>query len=308
MIISPQTLRGIFVGFNTLFNKAFEDEKPLYEQIATVTPSTTDSETYAWLGDIPGMREWIGDREIQNLAASDYTIKNKDFELTVGVDRNAVEDDKIGLYSPSIQMLGQAAAMHPDELVFGLLKDGFSSKCFDGQAFFSSDHTIGKKKVSNKSTAKLSLDAYVAARSAMMSLTNGKGRPLNLVPNLLGRPSRSGERGTGYPDRGLHQWHQEHHAGHGKASGRAPACRKRLRLVSALCQPAHQAHDLSAAQEGKVCFQDRRDRRQCLHEQAVYLWRGQPRERGLRLLADGLRQRWHRLFLIRHPSRKEGPE
>lgn len=185
MIISPQTLRGIFVGFNTLFNKAFEDEKPLYEQIATVTPSTTDSETYAWLGDIPGMREWIGDREIQNLAASDYTIKNKDFELTVGVDRDAVEDDKIGLYSPSIQMLGQAAAMHPDELVFGLLKDGFSSKCFDGQAFFSSDHTIGKKKVSNKSTAKLSLDAYVAARSAMMSLTNGKGRPLNLVPNLL---------------------------------------------------------------------------------------------------------------------------
>lgn len=48
---------------------------------------------YAWLGDIPGMREWIGDREVQNLTASDYTIKNKDFELTVGVDRNAIEDD-----------------------------------------------------------------------------------------------------------------------------------------------------------------------------------------------------------------------
>lgn len=60
MIVNQQTLRGIYVGFNTLFNKAFEGVTPLYTEIATVTPSTTDSETYAWLGDIPGMREWIG--------------------------------------------------------------------------------------------------------------------------------------------------------------------------------------------------------------------------------------------------------
>ena len=121
MIVNPQNLRGIYVGFNTLFNKALNTVEPLYKQIATVTPSTTDAETYAWLGDIPGMREWIGDREIQNLAASGYVIKNRDFELTVGIDRNAIEDDKISLYNPSIEMLAQSAAMHPDELVFALL-------------------------------------------------------------------------------------------------------------------------------------------------------------------------------------------
>ena len=113
MIVNQQSLRGIYVGFNTLFNKSFEEVAPLYTEVATVTPSTTDSETYAWLGDIPGMREWIGDREIQNLSASDYTIKNKDFELTVGVDRNAIEDDKIGLYNPSVQMLGQSQQFTP---------------------------------------------------------------------------------------------------------------------------------------------------------------------------------------------------
>ncbi|WP_347134068.1 Mu-like prophage major head subunit gpT family protein [[Clostridium] symbiosum] len=185
MIISSQNLRGIFIGFNTLFNKALEEQKTLYERVATVTPSTTDAETYAWLGDVPGMREWIGEREIQNLAGSDYVIKNKDFELTVGVGRNAIEDDKIGLYNPSIQMLGQSAAMHPDELIFELLKNGFTEKCFDGEAFFSASHKIGEKTVSNKGTAKLTLDAYVAARSVIMSLTNNKGRALGLVPNLL---------------------------------------------------------------------------------------------------------------------------
>lgn len=185
MIINSQTLRGIYVGFNTLFKKAFEEVKPFFERIATVTPSTTDSETYAWLGDIPGMREWIGDREIQNLSGSDYTIKNKDFELTVGVPRNAIDDDKIGLYNPHIQMLGQAAALHPDELVFTLLKDGFAVKCYDGETFFSASHKIGDKTISNKGTKKLSLESYTAARAAIMSLTNSKGRPLNLVPNLL---------------------------------------------------------------------------------------------------------------------------
>ena len=57
MIISPQALRGIYVAFNTIFNKALTEVKPLYTEVATVTPSTTESETYTWLGDIPGMRE-----------------------------------------------------------------------------------------------------------------------------------------------------------------------------------------------------------------------------------------------------------
>ena len=148
MIITPQALRGIYTAFNTVFNKAFEGQHPTYEKVATVVPSTSESETYAWLGDIPGMREWIGEREIQNLSGSAYTIKNKDFELTVGVDRNAVEDDKIGLYNPSIQMLGESAALHPDELVYGLLANGFTEKCYDGKAFFATDHPVGKDKAS----------------------------------------------------------------------------------------------------------------------------------------------------------------
>lgn len=185
MIITPQALRGIYVGFNTLFNKAFSEVSPQYTRVATVCPSTTDMETYAWLGDLPGMREWIGDREIQNLSGSAYTIRNKDFEATVSIPRDAIEDDKIGLYSPSIQMLGQAAAQHPDELVFGLLRDGFKEKCYDGKTFFATDHPVGKKTVSNKGTAKLSLDSYIAARAAVMGITNSKGRPLRLVPDLL---------------------------------------------------------------------------------------------------------------------------
>lgn len=185
MVISPQTLHGAYVAFNTTFNKAFADAAPLYGRIATVVPSSTESETYAWLGDIPGMREWIGNREIQNLSGSEYTIKNKSFELTVGIPRKSIEDDKLGLYGPSIQMMAQAAALKPDELIFELLKAGFTKGCYDGKSFFADDHKVGKQIYSNKGTKKLTPESYAAARAAMMSLTNSKGRSLNIVPDLL---------------------------------------------------------------------------------------------------------------------------
>lgn len=185
MVINPQTLRGIYVAFNTLFNKVFEAQKPTYEKIATVVPSTTDAETYAWLGDIPGMREWVGDREIQNLSGSEYTIKNKDFELTVGVPRNAIEDDKVAIYNPSVQMLGESAAMHPDELVYALLASGFATKCYDGKPFFSDAHEVGDKATSNLMHEALTPEAYRKARASMMNLKNAKGRSLGLVPDLL---------------------------------------------------------------------------------------------------------------------------
>ncbi len=185
MMITPQNLRGIYVGFNTIFNKALGDYKPLYPEIATVTPSTTDTETYAWLGDIPGMREWIGEREIQNLTASEYTIKNKSYEATIGIDRDVIEDDRIRLWSSNISALAQNAAKNPDKLIFRLLAEGFTSKCFDGKPFFSDAHKTGGRTVSNMSHAKLSLDAYIAARASMMSLTNSKGEPLALVPDKL---------------------------------------------------------------------------------------------------------------------------
>jgi len=185
MIVNQQALRGIYTAFNTLFAKVFSAATPLYEKVATVVPSQTGEESYKWLGTVPMMREWIGDRQIKNLTASDYTLKNKSFEVTVGVPRDDIEDDRIGLYNPSIQSLAQSAAQHPDKLVFALLHGGFTNKCYDGKAFFATDHKVGKLSIGNKGTAKLDAAAYATARAAMMSVTDENGESLEIVPNLL---------------------------------------------------------------------------------------------------------------------------
>lgn len=186
MIVNQAALQSVYRGFKVIFNQAFANAKPQYERIATVVPSTAKTEEYKWLGKVPRMREWVGDRVVQNLAAYGFEIKNKPFEATVGVDREDIEDDAIGLYNPIIQALGESAALHPDELIFALLMAGFTSLCYDGQYFFDEDHQDGGGPVqSNKGTAALSATAYSAARAQMMSLKDEHGRSLHIVPNLL---------------------------------------------------------------------------------------------------------------------------
>lgn len=142
MILNSSNLAILFRAFNAAFQRGFGGVSPMWSKVATLVPSTTGTEDYGWLGSMPGMREWIGDRLINNLKQHDYSIKNKSFELTVGVPRDNVEDDQYGVYSPMMESLGQSASEHPDELVFALLAAGFATTCFDGQYFFDTDHPV----------------------------------------------------------------------------------------------------------------------------------------------------------------------
>lgn len=142
MDLTPTNLAYLFMAFNASFQRGLGNVSPLWQKVATEVPSTTGSNDYGWLGQLPGMREWIGDRLIHNLAASDYTIKNKKFELTVSVPEDKVDDDSYGVYAPMMESLGQSASQHPDELLWALLAAGFATSCFDGQYYFDTDHPV----------------------------------------------------------------------------------------------------------------------------------------------------------------------
>jgi len=190
MILNEGTIREAFQSFNTLFNKAFEEAPVNYQRVAMEVPSDTRDETYAWLGAVPSMREWIANREIKNLSAFGYSIQNKNFELTISVPRNELEDDRIGVYKPMFQDLAYNAKRHPDKLIFKLFPEAFTAKCFDGTPFIGDAHPIGtggksKSVQSNKGTHKLTPQSYGAARTQMMTLVNEQEEPLYVVPDLL---------------------------------------------------------------------------------------------------------------------------
>lgn len=141
-MVTAAVVQSLFTGFKKNFEDGKSEAPSQYTKIATVIQSTTKSNTYGWLGKFPSLRKWIGDRVINSMAAHGYTIVNEDYESTVGVDRNDIEDDEIGIYAPIFAEMGRSAAIHPDESVFALLGNGFTTACYDGQYFFDTDHPV----------------------------------------------------------------------------------------------------------------------------------------------------------------------
>lgn len=104
--------------------------------------SSTSEEGYGWIANTNRMREWVGDKVLNKLSTDGFKIKNRPFENTVTVPRNNIEDDQIGIFSNTFEVLGQDAALHPDELVFELLRAGTTQNCDDGAPFFSAAHPV----------------------------------------------------------------------------------------------------------------------------------------------------------------------
>lgn len=142
MIVSSDNLNKLRSGFSAAFKRGLGQTTSQYAKIAQRVPSATKEQTYGWLGKLPNVREWIGARMVQNISESDYKIKEKPWELTIGVDRDDMETDNLGIYAPLFEEMGQSTGGFVDQLVFALLSAGFTTNCYDGQFYFDTDHPV----------------------------------------------------------------------------------------------------------------------------------------------------------------------
>ncbi|UNK05834.1 Mu-like prophage major head subunit gpT family protein [Psychrobacter raelei] len=141
-LVNAATLSALNTAIKKTFQRGLDSVEPEYTQIATVVPSSTASNTYGWLGEMPDMREWIGERVLNDIKTHGYTIVNKLYESTIAVKRTDIEDDNLGTLTPIVEANGKRARQHPDKLVFGALKNGHNQLCYDGQNFFDTDHPV----------------------------------------------------------------------------------------------------------------------------------------------------------------------
>jgi phage major head subunit gpT-like protein len=181
-VVNGESLSDASVAFKTEFARVFKNTLVDYPKIATVVNANTISVTYAWLGDMPAMQEWIGDRVIKDLKAHKYSIEKQRFEATVGMDRDYIEYDNLGLFRPQISQLGEVGKMHYDQMVFGLLAK--NDICYDGKKFFD-NHVLGDNTYTNISDDELSQENFLKARSYMYSIKGEHGKSLKIRPNLL---------------------------------------------------------------------------------------------------------------------------
>lgn len=195
MLVNQSNIDAIFINFKTIFNKAFEDYSDEWKATAMLTQSITAKEKYVWLSKMPMLRKWFGDKQIDQIAAHDYSIENENYEVTVELDRDNVKDDSVGIYRPLVEMAGYAAKTHPNEIVDALKNNAFANTCFDGQYYYDTDHDVAGSSVSNKGTAALSAATTALATAslgagikAIAAFKSDEGRPLRLQADTLEIP------------------------------------------------------------------------------------------------------------------------
>jgi len=180
MPIEKAKLAAYDTGFRVLIKNGLAAGKPVYKSFVMETISTRGSETYGWSDTFPQLREWIGEREVLSLDTHSFTIKNKSFEGTVAIKESDLEDDEVGLFNVGLTSMGMQAAVHPDKLCFELLNNGFTNLCYDGKAFFATDHPKKEGQWSNKGVKKFSATSYKAARANLRARTDRQGNKLDI--------------------------------------------------------------------------------------------------------------------------------
>ncbi len=132
-------------GLRSEFFNRFENAPVYYRDVATRISSTSDHETYRWLGTVPTMREWGTGRVAKGLRTESYSVENLKYESTLEVDRDEIADDQTGQIRIRIGELAERAATHKDYLIAQLLINGDSAgyHSYDGVPFFSPVHSSG---------------------------------------------------------------------------------------------------------------------------------------------------------------------
>ncbi|ANV98564.1 head protein [Helicobacter enhydrae] len=176
-------MENVSKGFSKVFNESLVKQNDDYKKISLEVLSNTIVTDYAWIADLPSMKEWVGERTLKELSAHNYTIKKKDWEATIKIHRDNLIYDNLGIVKPQIQSLAESVSMHYNQLIFKLLED--NGDCFDGKKFFATDHAVGSQSFGNKGTKVLSAESFLEARKEMRSLVNSHGTPLGIRPNLL---------------------------------------------------------------------------------------------------------------------------
>jgi len=185
MDINRSNLTELFELIELRYTAAFAQvERTVLDSLAMLLPSTTAVNRHAWLNQIPQVREWLGDRLVQNIESNVGTVTNKKFESTIEMPREDIEDDQWGIYLPLADMMGANVAAHPDEsLVDHLVAN--ENWIGDTTSFFNDSRTYGSNTIDNTSTTALDAAEFNTAYQTMTSYLGHNNQPLGVRPTFL---------------------------------------------------------------------------------------------------------------------------
>jgi phage major head subunit gpT-like protein len=192
MLINQSNISEVFRNLRATFNQALEATPTQWANYATLLDTAAIVEKMDWIGELPNWREWLGDKHVQAMAAHTYNLELVPWEATIGVKRRDLEADRLGIYRQKATSFGELAAYFAEERVADALNGAFTATCWDGKAFFATDHPVETKDgaastFTNTGTAALSASTQAAAiaslgagLTALQTMKNSRGRSIRV--------------------------------------------------------------------------------------------------------------------------------
>lgn len=172
--ITTSTLETLNAGFSSQFNTTLADlanTVPIFwPDLAMEVPTNSLKQIFGYMKGLTGYREWIDDRVVKGLDATDYIIETKKFENTFGVKRDDILYDNLGIYNQTASWFGAKARTFRDELLFPLIKAGASTIGPDGQYFYDTDHPL-----TDNAGSPITASNYVSGAGPLWFITANPG-------------------------------------------------------------------------------------------------------------------------------------
>lgn len=152
-------------------------------------------ETYAWLGQAPVLREWIGGRNPNQLREDSFQIRNKHYEATMDILKSDLRRDKSGQAMIRIDEMAQRDLSHWASLLSTLIAAAPATACYDGQFFFDTDHSEGDSGTQDND---ISVDISTLAVATAGTITNPSPAEMQLcifkaIQSIVGFKDDRGE-------------------------------------------------------------------------------------------------------------------
>jgi len=151
-------------------------------------------ETLVDLGAAPMPKRSTTGVTLQDYAEREKTLRAFDWDITVHITYNAVQDDRTGELEMKVRDVADNFNLHVSKLVFDAVNSGAAitadyGACYDGAAMFSASHIDNGAQYqtaqSNVNTLALDSTNFQTVYVASSTRLNDQGEQSGIVPDLL---------------------------------------------------------------------------------------------------------------------------
>lgn len=171
------------------FQGGFNGAPSSYQLFTSEIVDTEAITPFEWIGSLPRVREWVGARHVADLENYDYSIKKKDWEMTIKIPYSKTWDSSKTALSAfmknrTAQLGAQFRKDYPSDIIIQALEDGTTNLAFDGLPYFSDARDNDNLMSGSGITVENLITDITTARSTMKRFTDESGRRLGIIGNL----------------------------------------------------------------------------------------------------------------------------